>query len=162
MLFNFGLEYAIRKVQENQAGLKVNGTHQLLAYADDVDLLGDNIDALKKNAETLIDASKEIGLEISVDKTKYMLLSRHQKVVRNRDIKIANRSFENVSQFKHLGTTVTNQNLIQEEIKRRLNSGNACYHSIQNLLSSCQQSKNLKIRIYKMITLPVVLYGCET
>jgi hypothetical protein len=67
-----------------------------------------------------------------------------------------------VSQFKYLGTTVTNQNLIQEEIKRRLNSGNACYHSVQNLLSSRLLSKNVKVRIYKTIILPVVLYGCET
>jgi hypothetical protein len=88
-----------------------------------------------------------------------MLLSRHQSVGRNRDIKIANRSFENVSQFKYLGTTVTNQNLIQEEIKRRLNYGNVCYHSVQSLLSSRLLSKNLKIRIYETIILPVVLYG---
>jgi hypothetical protein len=92
----------------------LNGTHQLLAYADDVNLLGVTIYTIKKNMEILIDASKEVGLEINVDKTKYMLLSRHQNVGQNRDIKIANRSFENVSQFKYLGTTVTNQNLIQE------------------------------------------------
>jgi hypothetical protein len=67
-----------------------------------------------------------------------------------------------VSQFKYFGTTVTNQNLIQEEIKRRLSSSNACYHSVKNLLSSRLLSKNLKIRIYKTIILPVVLYGCET
>jgi hypothetical protein len=91
-----------------------------------------------------------------------MLLSRHQNVGQNRDIKIANRLFENVSQFKYLGTTVTNQILIQEEIKCKLNSGNACYHSVQSLLSSCLQTNNLKIRIYKTIILPVVLYGCET
>jgi hypothetical protein len=142
-------------------GLKVNGTHHLLAYADDVNLLGDNIDTIKKNTEILIDAGKEVGLEINVDKTKYTLLSRHQNVGKKRDIKIANRSFENVSQFKYLGMTGTNQNLIQEEIKRRLNSGNVC-HSVQSLLSSRLLSKNLKIRIYNTIIFPVVLYGCET
>jgi hypothetical protein len=121
-------------------GLKLNGTHQHLVYADDVHLLGDNIDTIKKNSETLIDASKEVGLEINAEKTKYMLLSRHQNVDRNQDIKIANRSFENVSQLKYLGTTVTNQNLmIQEEIKIRLNSGNACYQSTTFCLLVCCQ-----------------------
>jgi hypothetical protein len=70
--------------------------------------------------------------------------------------------FENVAQFRYLGTAITNQNLIQEEIKRRLNSGKACYHSVQKLLSSCLLSRNIKIRVYKTIILPVVLYGCET
>jgi hypothetical protein len=144
-----------------QEKLKLNGTHQLLAYADDVNLLGGNIDTIEKNTETLIVVSREVGLEINVEKTKYMLLSRHENAGRNRDIKIANRSFEN-SQFICLGTTVTNQNFIQEEIKRRLSSGNACYHSVQSLLSSRLLSKNLKMRIYKTIILPVILYGCET
>jgi hypothetical protein len=66
-----------------------------------------------------------------------------------------------VAQFRYLGTTITNENLIQEEIERRLNSGNACYHSVQNLLSSHLLSKNIKVRIYKTIILPEVLYGCE-
>jgi hypothetical protein len=100
-------------------GLKLNETHQLLAYADNVNLLGDNKDSIKKNTETLIDASKEVGLEINVHNVKYMLLSRHQNVGQNRDIKTANKLFENVSRFRYLGTTLTNQNLIQEEIKRR-------------------------------------------
>jgi hypothetical protein len=91
-----------------------------------------------------------------------MLVSHYQNADQNWDIIIANRSFENVSQFKYLGTTVTNQNLIQEGIERRLNSGNACYHSVQNLLSSHLQSKYIKIRLNKTIILPVVLYGCET
>jgi hypothetical protein len=82
--------------------------------------------------------------------TKYMLLSCQQNVGQNRDIKITNRLFENVSQFKYLGTTVKNQNLIQEEIKKRLKSSNACYHSIQNLLSSLLLSKNLKLEYARL------------
>jgi hypothetical protein len=128
-------------VQENQVGLKLNGTYQLLAYADDVNLLGDNIDTINRKTKTLFGASKEDGIEVNVEKTKYMLVSHDQNAGQNRDLKIGNRSFENISQLTYLGTTVTNQNLIQEEIKRRLNSGNACYNSVQKLLSSRLLSK---------------------
>jgi hypothetical protein len=136
-------------------------THYLLAYADDVNLLGDNIDTTNKNKETLIDASMEVGLEVNIEKTKYMLVSRDQNAGQNQDIKTGNRSFENVSQFKYSGTTVTNQNLIPEEIKR-LNSDNACYHSVQKLSFSCLLSKKVKTRIYKTIIFFMVLYMCET
>jgi hypothetical protein len=90
LLFNFALEYAIGKFQENQVRLKLNGTHQLLAYADDVNLLGDNIDTINKNTETLIDASKEVGLEVNAEKTMYVLVSRDQNAGQNLDIKIEN------------------------------------------------------------------------
>jgi hypothetical protein len=125
LLFNFALEYAIWKVQENQARLKLNRTLQLLAYTGDVNLLGDNIDYIKRNIETFVDISKEIGLDVSTEKTKYILISHHQNAGQNRDIKIANKSFENVTKFKYLGATITNKNLIQEEIKRRFISGHA-------------------------------------
>jgi hypothetical protein len=80
-----------------------------VAYADDVNLLGDNIGIIIKNTTSLIDASKEVGLEVNVEKTKYMLVSHDQNESQNRDIKVGNRSFENVSEFQYSGTTVTNQ-----------------------------------------------------
>jgi hypothetical protein len=82
--------------------------------------------------------------------------------MKSRHKEVGNRCFENVEQFRYLGTTVTNQTLIREEIKRRLSLGNACYHSVQSLLSSSLLSRRAKIRIYKIIILPVVLYVCET
>jgi hypothetical protein len=147
LLFSFALEYAITKVQENQVGPKLNGTHLLLVYADDVNLLGDNIGAINKNTETLIGASKEVGLEVNAEKISICccLITRPQGKL----LHIANRCFENVAQFRYLGTAITNQNSIQEEIERRLNSDNACYHSVQNFLSSRLLSINLKMKILR-------------
>ena len=102
-------------------------------------------------------ASKEIGLEVNADRTKYMVMSRDQKAGPSHSWKIDNSSLARVEEFKYYGTTLKNQNSIQEEIKSRLNSGTACFHSVQNLLSSSLLPKNLKIKIYRTIILPVVL-----
>ena len=110
----------------------------------------------------LVAATREIGLEISANKTKYMVMSRDQNAGRNHSVIINNSTFERMEEFKYLGTTLTHQNFIPEEIKSRLRLGNACYHSVQNLLSSRLLSRNLKIKVYRTIILPVVLYECET
>jgi hypothetical protein len=127
----------------------LNGTHQLQVHIDDVYLLGNNINTIKKNTEALTDAGNEVGLKVSTNKTKHMLMSHTQNVGKNHNIKIANRSFENMAKFKYFGTTATNQNRIHEDIKR-LNSSNACYNSVHNLLSSLL-SKNIKIKTNKTI-----------
>jgi len=91
-----------------------------------------------------------------------MVMSGDRNSGRNHSVGIDNSTFERVENFKYLGTTLTNQNYIPEEIKSRLRSGNACYYLVQKLLSSRLLSKNLKMKIYRTIILPVVLYGRET
>jgi hypothetical protein len=138
------LDYAIRRVQANQEGLKLNGTHQLLVYADDVNILGGSIHSTKKNADLVI-VSKEMGLEVNAEKSKYMVMSRkNQNAGHNHNINIDSKSFERVEDFKYLGTTLTNRNSIHEEINSRLKSWNACYRSVQHLRSSRLLSKKHK------------------
>ena len=102
--------------------MKLNVTHQLLAYAYDVNILGGSIYTLKENAEALIAATREIGLEVSADKTKYMVMSRDQNAGRNHCVKTHTSTFERVEEFKYLGKTLTNQNPIPEEIWSRFSS----------------------------------------
>ncbi|KAJ4426359.1 hypothetical protein ANN_27173 [Periplaneta americana] len=111
----------------------------------------------------IIDRQKDKG--VILDPTIRFEMHEQQpqeNIARNGNIKIGDLSFEGVENFKYLGATATNVNDTREEIKRRINMGNACYYSVEKLLSSCLLSKNLKVRIYKTVTLPVVLYGCET
>ena len=114
LIFNFALEYAIMRVQVNQDGLKLNDTLQLLAYADDVNILGGSVHTVKKNTEALVAATKEIGLEVNAHKTKYMTLFRDQNAGRTHSMKTDNSPIERVEEFRYLGTTLTNQNSIQD------------------------------------------------
>jgi len=128
--------------------------HQLV-YANYVNILG--MCTIKRNTESLVFGSKENGLEVKAYKTKYVAMSRYTTAGRSHNIKIDN-SFERVEQFKYLGTTLTYQNSIQEEIKNRFKSGNACCHSVQNILSSSLLLKNLKIKMYIIIILPLFIW----
>ena len=162
ILLNFALETSIRKDQVKHDYLKLNGTHKLLFYADVVNILGRSIGAMKKNTEALLVGSKENGLEVNADDTKYMVMFLDQNGRGIHNIKTDNNSFERVEKFKYFGTNLTNQSSLQEEIKSRLKSGNDCYHSAQNPLSSSLISKNVKIKINRSIIFPTLLCRCQT
>jgi hypothetical protein len=102
--------------------------------------LGGSIHTVKTNAAFIV-ASKEIGLKLNADKSKWIVMSRDKNAGRSHSIKTDNISFGRVEQFRYLGAALTNQNSIQEEIKSRMKSGIACYHSVQNILSSCLLKK---------------------
>jgi hypothetical protein len=127
----------------------------------DVNILGGSIHTVKENAEGLVAATKEIGLEVNADKTIYMVMSGEQTAGRPHAVEGDNRLIQRVDEFKYLGKILTNQNSILKEIKSKFKLGNAFCHSLQNRLSSSLLSKNFNIKIYRTINLPVVLYGCE-
>jgi len=136
--------YAIARVQVIQDGLKLNGTRKFRVYDDNN--LGGSVYTIKKTAEPLVVHSKETGLEVNADKNMYMFMSGDHYARRSHDINIHDSSFGKVQQIKCLGTTLTYQTSIQENNESRLKSGNACYHSVHNLLSSNLLSKDIEIK----------------
>ena len=123
---------------------------------------GGSVPTIEENTEALVAASKETGLEVNADKTNYMIMSRDQNAGWSHGTKTDNSFFASVVEFKYLGTTLANQSSIQEEIKSRLKLGNACYHSVQNLLSYSLLTKNKKIKIHRNIILRVLCMGVKT
>ena len=119
-----------------------------------------SVRTIKENTEALVADSKDTGLEVNVDRTKCTVTSPDQNAGRSHNLKTD--SFERVEGFIYLGTNLKNRNSIQEEIKSTVRSGYACYHLVQNVLSSSLLFKNSKIKIYRNTILPIVLYGCET
>ena len=129
-------------------GLELNRKHQLLDYANGVNMLGENLQTFRKNTEIFIKANEDIGFEVNSQKTKYMITYRQQNITQNPNVVTENLSFENVEKFKYLGVTLINVNNIYEEIKRRINMGNACYYSLEEILISCLLSTKIEVRNY--------------
>ncbi|KAJ9574461.1 hypothetical protein L9F63_008387, partial [Diploptera punctata] len=125
-------------------------------------LLSDSEEIVSVNTHTLLSNTKKLGLEVNINKTKYMVTRRNSLNNVNVQLMTNEENVEEVAEFKYLGTIITNRNEMHKEIKHRLNSGNACYYALQRLLMSQLLSKNVKLKIYKTIILPVILYGCET
>jgi len=116
-------------------------------YADDVDLIGEDTEVLQSKTDALVKACEEIGLQINIDKTKYMITSRNTGNEGNKNIIIRDEVIEKVNKFKYLGAYVTSKNEVTDEIKSLLVSVNACFYSVQKLLTSRLILSKLKLKI---------------
>ena len=133
--------------------------HQLIFYADDINILGRSVHTLKKNTEALVVVGVETGLEVDCEKTNCVVMFQDQNAVRCHSTQTDSIPLQRVEGLRYLGTTLRHQTSIREEIKSRLKSGNACYHSVQNILFSRLLSKNINIKIHRIIILPVFCMG---
>ena len=129
--------------------------HIIGDHANDDNILGRRVHVIRKNTEVLVSASKEIGLEVNGDKTKYMVMSGDENAGRSHNVKLDTSCFERVEQFRCLGTALTDQNSIPEENKCRLKSQNACYHSVQNTV---YETAHLKV-LTDFWMYPVLLFA---
>lgn len=159
LLFNIVLEWVIRKAQVNTRGTIVNKSTQILAYADDIDVVTRNIRDLERNFLEIQEAAGHMGLKINQSKTKYMKMTSNPN--EEPSIQIGQQVFENVKSFEYLGSTVTASNSVSEEIRKRITAGNRGMFGLSSVFRSKELQRSSKIKVYKTLLRPAVLYGCE-
>ena len=160
MIFNIVLEKAIREADLKVSGTIMNKSLQMLAYADDIVLIGRTRNVVTEAFVRLETAARKYGLQINYDKTKYMELTK--RPLPEKHIKIGEQIIEKVEEFKYLGAIVNTQANIKQEINNRLLMGNRCMYGLYNIISSKLIRKETKIKIYKTLIKPVVTYGSES
>ena len=158
MLFNLALEKAVRDADIDTRGTIYYKSVQLLAYADDIDIIGRSPKAVKETFSKLEKAAKNMGLKINEKKTKYMEMTNKQSNMNNLIVD----TFEKVKEFKYLGTMTTVGNKIDVEINKRLMLANRGYYGLKKQLSSRYLTLQTKTKIYKTILRPIITYGSES
>lgn len=167
LLFNAALELTIRKSGINRSGTLLNKSHQCLAYADDILLIARSRKKLEEVAGDLFKTAKQIGLQINKSKTKYMELKNKQGENRQNNLRVQMgeegvQEFEEVEEYMYLGVLITNKCKEEREIDLRIAKGSRCAGSVNRIIRSKNVSRNTKLRIYKTILRPTVLYSSET
>lgn len=157
LLFNLALDGAVRRAKIQLEGTVFNKSVQLLAYADDIDLIGRSLSAVKEAFISLEKAARDIGLRVNEEKTKYMCTETELL----NQITVAGHTFEGVDSFVYLGSQVDRNNNMQSEIKRRIVAANRCFFGLHKYMSSRLISRTSKIRIYKTLIRPVLTYASE-
>lgn len=162
ILFNIALEEALQKVKSSEVGIKIGKKINILAFADDVAILAHTKQDLEDLVRILIEETKKAGLEINDRKTKYMQCGRRDDQEEDNEVlQIENHVFQKVNNFTYLGVLLTNDNNEELEITNRLNAANRSLHACNKILSSKLLSRNTKVRVYKTIIRPTLMYGSE-
>ena len=161
LFFNIVLEKVIRESNVETSGTIFRKLSQLLGYADDLDLIGRNVDTVKENYTRLEEKDKEFGLKVSDKKTKYMTTALSDGRPLNHMLEVNGKRFETVDSFIYLGSQVNSDNNIGEEVRRRVTLGNRSFYSLQKLFRSKTLHRNLKCELYRTLVRPVVAYGSE-
>ncbi|XP_029342105.1 uncharacterized protein LOC115033526 [Acyrthosiphon pisum] len=158
-LFNLALEKAMREVWDGRK-MEICGERVILAYADDIVVMGETRDEVMNTASKLLKASKTIGLRVNEEKTKYLMVARRSPNIDH--ITVDDYSFKKVEVFKYLGVNINSNNDMHEEINDRIACGNRCYYSIMRLLKSKLLSRNSKTLLYHSYLRPIITYASET
>lgn len=166
LLFSFVLEKTLRDANINRSGLIYQRRHQCLAFADDIVIITRNIQELKETVKRLEEHARKKGLYINENKTKFMQWTDqeyiHGQYLTIKTAKGRTYKFEEVERFEYLGTVFTRKPGSKEEIQKRIMAGNRCVYALNKILKSKSVSRGAKIRIYKSVIRPVVLYASET
>ncbi|XP_063530751.1 uncharacterized protein LOC134741787 [Cydia strobilella] len=164
MLFNLVLEYAVRKVLALDIGLELNRKHAVIGYADDLlALLGETKQDIAESVAVLETEAKKVGLSISHEKSEYLHMKRYKNTrVKREDLHVGDTTYKGVAKFRYLGYTVTDTNTREEKIDIRIQNALRCSAALHKVLVSKLLSKNTKLRIYKTVIRPILMYGCET
>lgn len=160
LLFNLALEWIMRKVRAPPP-MQLVGNQSVLAFADDVVILGNTVNEMSNTAKSFIRAGELIGLKVNEGKTKYMHLSK-DKIPFLNPIKIDHFTFQAVASFRYLGSTLTYNNDISKEVNERLTNASKSFYSMAHLFSSRLLSTKTKISLYKTLLRPILIYGCES
>lgn len=162
MLFNLVLEYIIRKVSVYDGGVELNGKHKIIGYADDLAILGQCKADVIAMTKILEDEAGKVGLKINREKTEYLYMKRYRNIrARREDLVMGQTIYKGVDQFKYLGCTITDTNQRENEIDIRVQNALRCTAALHKILVSKLISRKTKIRIYKTVIRPILMYGCE-
>ncbi|WP_333765087.1 reverse transcriptase domain-containing protein, partial [Streptomyces sp. IBSBF 2390] len=159
-LFNICLEMIVRRANIRTSSSIITKSVQLLAYADDIDIVARNVEDLKASYENISRHAASMGLRVNIEKTKYMKSSRNTPQPNN--ITIGADEFESVKDFIYLGSSVNTENDVTQEIKRRIMLANRTLFGLGRVLRSRFVRRGTKLKIYKTLVIPVLIYGAES